>query len=532
MKKLLCSTIAALSVAAAPGPASAGDELALSDLLDMNILTRVMLDFGVMLLRSQVDMTYDGISVTRSGHEISITGLTFYPSINWDREGLCEIAIARLDISSSGGIGRSEMHFEALGTTVEPLCLPPEAREPLAMTGYERIAVDRLYMDMEYEVGSSEMDLSGHLALADAAVVDASASFDYFWFREGPWGDPEPAMLLSSVVVSIEDRGLLERIRPIVPPDAFNFDAAPQIVAAGLEQALSEGGFREITGAERSFIAATSAAVGDFLGGSGRISAVARPSQPVWLGPNTFRRPSDMITVLSPEITSGAAVGAAEMIGTDLLAAALSGEALAPEDARRVGLALLDGVGAPLAPTVGRSLLEPLAGGDPEVAMAMAEALADDDPVAAYVHALAAAEAGADRALALLDEVEAELTAADLLRLQGQSRAAIVEAATGASELRDAALAKMLGVGQRRSYADAYVLASLAAAAGDLSSAALRDRIARRISAHDEDGSWDAQVGALDEEVLGVWTGLLGPRFGASAGGGSGGSSGGWGSTD
>ncbi len=513
MKRLL-SAAAVLATCAVPlsSQAQAQEASPLEQLLDINNLTRAVIDFGVLMLRSQVDVTYEGISVSRAGSEISIVGLKFFPFYEWDPEGFCEIGIARLDLSNSGRPGQSEMHIEAVGTEVASACLPPEPREALSMTGYPGIDVERLYVDLSFDVGSSALDVDGHLALKDAAVIDVAATFDYFWFRDTGYGDPDPAMQLSSAVVSIEDRGLLERIRPIVPPEAFSFDAAPQIVTRGLQEALGEGGFRQLTPAETAFTEQAGAAVGEFLGGAGTLTVTSRPRTPVWLGPDTFRGPGDVITMLEPKIEAGTTAGSASMVPASVLAAALDGGALGDAEAKQAGLALLTGVGAPLAPALGRSLLEPLAGSDPEAALALAGALADDDPVAAYRFALAAAAGGADGGLAALDGIEQDLTADQILSLQTTDRGSFISGVQSVAELRDGALAALMGVSRPRSYEDAYVMASLAAAAGDLSSAALRDRILRRLADHGGDG-WEGTFEGLNQEVLGVWTGMLAPRL-------------------
>lgn len=526
MKKLLCSA-AALAISVAP--ATAQDEVALADIFDLNTITRVLIDMGVLALRSQVDVTYEGVSVSRGGNEISLVGVNLYPVMVWDINGLCEIEIARLDMSNAGTLGESKIHLEAIGTRVTPACLPPEALELVAATGYEMIAVDRLFVDFDFDVGSSALDVAGHLALRDAAVIDVAASFDYFWFRDTGYGEPDPAMLLSSAVVSIEDLGLLDRVKPMVPPGQFDLATAGQMITQQLENALSQGGFAPVTPDGSAFAAAAGEAVGAFLNdGAGRISVTVRPDEPIWIGPDSFGGPGDMIAAFSPSITAGEAPGAADRIDPELLALVLGGGAASPDDMRRTGLALLNGVGAPYAPAAGRSILASLPGDDPEIALALARSFATSDEEAAYGYALDAAAAGAKGALALLDRIETGLSSGTILSIQGRDIDRLVEAAQSAGDLRDAALRAMSGIGERRSYASAYVLASLAAAAGDLSSAGLRDRIGQRMRSHDASGAWADEANALDGAVLDIWLGGLGARVGSS-GGGAGGGSGGWG---
>jgi hypothetical protein len=199
------------------------------------------------------------------------------------------------------------------------------------------------------------------------------------------------------------------------------------------------------------------------------------------------------------------------MLPVALLVAAIEApESLSDADRVLVGRALLSGHGAPLNIALARDLLVPVAlAGDGGVAADLAGAFAEMDPAEAYGFALRAAGQGMPGALATLDRIEAVLDLATILSAQRDVAGEDLPDAPYASvsAMRATALARALGTAVSRDYGQAWYWASLAAAAGDRTAAALRDEIAARMASHDTQGPavWAAATAELTARMTEEW---------------------------
>ena len=247
------------------------------------------------------------------------------------------------------------------------------------------------------------------------------------------------------------------------------------------------------------------------------------PPDGVWLNKEIFEFPGLAIVALNP-VVSAAPLISRSLISTAELTAAINGQLATLDEAARlrVGGALLTGLGAPRSVVHGRALLQPMAEEwHPGASLLLARALAaDGEPQQAYRMALRAAAGNESGGITVADNLEDKL-GADLIlgaqieaaqswpgaaERQGTDQALIEAADIGA--MRERAHAAAMGKGGPRSYGQAYYWASLAAAAGDRSSARLRDQLDRRF-ARAEGAARDAWKGVAMEaaaNAIQTWT--------------------------
>ncbi len=404
--------------------------------------------------------------------------------------------------------------------------------------GYDGATVDNVSIDTAFQFGSSAADITLHAAVKDAAVLNATAAFDYVWLTgvipepDNPSGEPYPVALLNQAEIAIENKGLFERLEPMLAGQLGDINEAPSVVQSILMEAVSDGvnppGEREI-----AFVNNVAEEVGRFVQNRDRLVISVSPPEGVWLEEEVFQSPATAIAALNPTVSRAPLVSRA-LIGAAELAAAIGGDAgeLDEETRLRVGEALLTGIGAPRSILHGEALLEPLAENwNASAALLLAEALSTDGADGdAYAMALRAAAGGETRGMTLADSLEERMGAQAVLSTQAEASAdwpgaeariaADQEILNGAdvAAMRERAHAAALGRSVPRSYADAYFWASLAAAAGDRSSAGLRARLDKRFpQAEGEDrDAWRGVSLASAQTAITVWTeGGLGARIAA-----------------
>ncbi len=503
------------------------------DLLSPDHVATLLLQSGITALRSQAEISYDALSVDLAGGTVAITGLSGAPLPGAGVDEACRFGADRLAVAglspAAAGVGR--LRLEAVGLSLGAACLDREAREALAAAGLQTLVVDRASASFAYRVGPGAADVSVLLSAPGVADVEATLALDYLALVDPGMGpDPVPLARLRSGAVTVEDRGLLARLRPLMPPEMADPAAAARGVAGEVAQGLerenraaerrariARGESTEapleapLTDAQRAFVASLEREIARFLTDGGAVTLATAVAGPAVLidAAALDGDPRPLFEALAPRF-SAAPPARAEILPTVLVGRALTVPgALSAEERRRVGLAFLSGRGVPRDIDRGAALLAPLAGHDAEVDTALAEALADRDPVAAYGHALAAAAAGAPGALALLDRIEAGLDVGALLAAQGAAEpaAAAEDAFASVGALRAAALAAMMGTARPRSYASAWFYASLAAAAGDVAGAGLRDEIETRMAARGPAAlaAWKETTAPLAAVILREW---------------------------
>ncbi|MCG6901786.1 MAG: hypothetical protein LJE68_03810, partial [Rhodobacter sp.] len=212
-----------------------------------------------------------------------------------------------------------------------------------------------------------------------------------------------------------------------------------------------------------------------------------------------------------------------DILPVALLQQALGEDAaqLSIEDRKRLGIALVTGVGAPRNSAVGTMLLGDLArGGDGDAAAAMAGALEHRAPEDAYRWALLAGRANEAGATAMLDRLERSLPFARVLELQNDVSGGDTHpsgALNRVSSIRDEASMRLSGRGQARSYQIAAMWAMIGAAAGDPEAADILGDIDERVRLGGDSAreAWAAAESSASQQATSAWVGQdLPARFG------------------
>lgn len=492
-------------------------------------LQRMAIQYGVLVARSFVDLTYDNIAVEPGTGDIILTGLRLYPDLTWDEEGACEITVDRLMMASANGLDRLGSALSLDDVTIPPACLQPDVADTLAGFGYDGLTIDSAAIDTEYDIPSSSADMVVSAAVADAADISLTAQFDYVWFRlpvidssdpEAAAADAVPVARLGSAELVVENRGLWQALEPMLAEQMGDLSAIPQMVEMMLGGALSQGGERTPTPEETAFVDQLTAEVARFIENKDRLVITAAPEDgSVLLTEELMSSPEALIAALDPVVSSVPAAYRA-MISPADLAAAMGGGDLDDATRLRVGEALVTGVGAPRSVETGRTLLAPLADRwDARAALLSARAdRAAGDMQAAYAMALRAMAGGEAAAIGLADELEAEMPLVAVLSAQAEAAAGRPGADQAGAEadalvangdiagMRRRANAAATGRNRPRDYAEAYYWASLAAAAGDRGADVLRDRLDTRFAGQE---GWRETAAAEATKALETWTGGL-----------------------
>lgn len=346
-------------------------------------------------------------------------------------------------------------------------------------TGGPTINISDLDISGLQTIGSGRTEIEFALESPDIARLSAVASFDYFslsspdllrHLREGPAHDrpvppagtagepappPVPRGTLRHAHVTIEDRGGLDRLQALLPPDAAGV-AIDGIVTAPAGSPM--GDFqRELAEAAHSF-----------LTNRGQMTIEVRPPEPVDFDFVLLDTPDQAIGLFAPRIVEGRASPAVALIAdpSDL------------SDPRALGLALASGQGVPRDPARAVDMLTPFAG-EPEVDLELArQFLAMRNPAAAYSHAQSAAAGAMPDAVPLLDRIERTLPLSDILSAQPPATTELpAEVFATTDQTAALALRYARGDGVARSYGLAYRLGLIAAARGHGGAQALIDRL-------------------------------------------------------
>jgi hypothetical protein len=494
--------------------------------------------YGLLALRTAVDLSYESVTVDPRTGDTVINGLTFYPRMAWESETPCVVTVERVAVADLSGQASLESMVQISGITVPPECVEPQTAALLQGFGYPELVVTGASLRFGYDLPSAEADLEVNAAIADAGELNLTAAFDYLSLRAENLGDLEdgvaalgegsaeaalrPVAHLRSAELSFENRGVWKRVEPFLQTQMQGeLSGLPQLVSQLLLQALVRPE-RSPTAAETDFAADVGEEVARFLEEKNRLVLTVAPEGGVLLNAALLDDPSRLVAALEPRV-SARPEARAGILPPDALSAALSGGGeLDAETRLRAGEALVTGIGAPRAPAEGRALLEPLAEDwQPRAALLVARAQAEaGETPAAYAMALRAMAGEAEGATGLVDRLEARLGAEALLdaqeaALEGwpgrgawEDRLAAAQAEGDVLALRRLAFDASVGRGMPRSYARAYFAASLAAAAGDRGAAALRGRLDARFRGADGTAhpAWAETADAAAAEALAAWT--------------------------
>ena len=512
---------AALATGGVIGSAPAKADTAADAQDVLAFLQRIASHYMILTARSFVDLTYDQLTIEPGTNNMVISGLKVYPVLDWDKDGKCEIAVERIVTGDVYSFETSSTSIEVSGVTVPGACFEQDVAGMMASFGYEQIVVDQASIEVSYTLPSSSAEVIIQAAVKDAMDISLSGEFSYLWFNipmDGR-GDPYPVAQLKSAEVAIENKGLWEKLEPMVGAQMGDVNQVPAMIQMGLAQMLAEGGTRELSAVETAFVENLAAEVGRFLSEKNRLVVTAAPDGGVWLDENAFDKPQNLISALRP-VVSGVPAAYRRIVAPTDLTAALTGS---PDEATamRVGEALVTGIGAPRSVSDGAKLLTPLAqAGNGKAAALLAQAFSESgDAATGYEMALIALAAGEMSALGVADKLEAKMKLADVLAAQERilqswndpnGFGAAMETAGKNGDvgaIRKAANALSVGSNTPRSYAAAYLMATIAAAGGDRGADSLRDRLNRRFG---DDAAWRETVAKTEAEAVSIWTSGVG----------------------
>ena len=526
------ATVATLVALAAP--ALAETRPSLWDLFTPENMVRRLVQAGIGVLRTKVELQYDHILPDPIAGEVTLTGVKAWPAVPWDGDG-CILTADRVTIATSepGDWDQVKLRLNLIGGSATPGCLAPDARDVMTKAGLDSLDLAQGTVEIDYTVSSAKATVRLHLDSPQVALLDGSAHFSYLAANATPGDTGDTvAAYLTDASLTIVNQGGWERVKNLLPPD-MSGPALATGVTVGLTQVIGEATAaadttagrtpdQTLTEEQKTFVLQAGHQVARFMTAKDQIVIeTTLPDSEVRLTSTFFDDPRAAFHDLRPTVQAHSDAKA-PLIEAAMMTRALAGDADTSDDQRlAVGTALITGTGAPKSVEKGRALLEPLAqAGNTQAALTLARALAESDPAAAYHQALVAAAAGEDGATAVLDGLEETLDTGALLDAQGvlAGVSALSDADfASVSALRTAALARMTGETETRSYPLAWFWASLAAAAGDPAATDLRDSIDRRMHLHGPaaDAAWAAARAPMEVAALHEWvTRDLGTTFG------------------
>ncbi|MFQ5622789.1 MAG: hypothetical protein ACE5FS_05265 [Paracoccaceae bacterium] len=516
MKHLLVTAICA-GIALPAAAQSSDTRPSLWEYITGERIMQALVQTGVMALRSQVDLTYGHISGDLLAGQVALSDVTLWPEMPWDRDRNCRVSATRMVLSGAPITkwDHRTLKIDMLGVRADSACIPPQPRAILGSIGYKSIDVDRLFATFDYRPGPSSLDVALHANLPSAGVLDVTAFMDYAWIDNLDGSDPVPVVSLASAEATFEDAGLRQRATPLLPQELRDPNTAALVLTTNLSQALAQASGGSLNEAQSAFIDSAGTEVTRFLTEGGRIAVNITPQKSVWLNEDSVQNVGQLFADLQPLVGHGSK-RQRSVLPPEVLSTALSEpDKLTPAQRLAAGTALTTGIGAPRSVERGRQLLQPLAAtGNPEAAMQAATALQDSDPTTAYAFAVAAGASGAEHALGLIDRIEGRISTADALAAQNNVlkswRDNTISAALRSGDLnalRVLTLQYLTGDGAPRSYVRAYLLATVAAAAGDAGGISLRDELDQRMRLRGPDASeaWANAAASAEKKAMEIW---------------------------
>ncbi len=536
---------AALSVLALP-LAGRAEPLSWSDVITPDRIVQSVLQYGVMALRTQVDLKYGDMTVNLLNDRITLTDLQLWPLPAWDENVECEIRVDRLSLVQAplDQTSRVRLKLSLYGITAPAICLPPQARGILFAVGLRELSLPNLSFDVDYDVASSGAKIRANGVVANIAAFDAVGDFSYLWVDgRDSMDNPDPVVELTAASLSLEDLGGWKTARTMLPPPMKDAKSAAPVIAGMLTGAFNKMNYRSqesggpvpITPGQSEFIASATAAWAGFLADPRRIvlETAIPPGENAYVDFQLYEvEPWQVFADLSPRVSLAPAQARAAL-PVALLSKALGENAAALDaaDLLRVGLALTSGIGAPRNIAAGAKILAGLArDGNAEAAQALSQVLETRQPDLAYAWALRAGAAGLSGTTARLDRIEAALPLSRVLEIQEQvSKGAShpVDALDSVAAIKEQARQRLTGRGQARSYGIAAMWAMLAAATGDAEAADILAEIDQRVARADAEGAsaWAGVEARSSKLAMNAW---VSRDLAASLGGGNRGCAWGW----
>jgi len=452
----------------------------------------------VLGARSAFDLQYDGLVYDERTMGLSLRGVTVAPP---NTMGLadCTIRVDAMTLTPAIAEDALGLRIEADGLSAKPSCAQDIGMIAAAMFGPEALGADRASVDLDYAMGRSALTIDAHLQTAQTGTVDVSAAMSGLHADMDEEGMNTLDGTLDSLEVKVDD---LDRLRGMLPMLGVEGDPADEAVS------MIRGGLAEVADidAGRAFVDSAEVEIARFLEDGGALTVRMTAEKPVPLAAlMATDGPQDTVPLLEPLMAARPEAGETIYAWDTVDAMTVDFAALSDERKREVARAFATGTGVPRSDETALTLYAELAeSGDADSALAAAMLIAGRDEELAYALALDAGASDAEGSRLALDRIEAAMALDAVLRVQDEAPGdGERETVADLVALRNLARRSLDGQGARRSYRDALIYASLAAAAGDRVSKQLYDRLVARF---DGEAGWDETVRASSEEALRMWT--------------------------
>lgn len=511
MKRFLAITVFCISATTAVAQTS-DSRPTLWDFFTVERFATAFFNQLITYARAGADVRFESVQVDPVAGLIRVTGLEVSPKIQGIDPDACTITATRttLDFSPFDQINSARFRV-ALDDVVAGFdCLPREARPVLGFLGLSDLNIDRADIGVDYDVPSGGAQVQLQAGVDGLVTVLLDADVDYVSYRyDFEVEDVDPSVDLNAARLQIEDQGLSARLEQVLPPEMRDPVTLSDQLGAELANALRDAnGETPLNPEQERFIAEAQEMARLVAAGAGKIVVETDiAAQPARLNEATGDNPAALFALLAPRVAPATKAIGQTITRADLIAA--RDASVSASDQRRIGEALLSGVGAPRNIELGLTLLAPLAEeGDAGAALLMAEVLFERDIEASYTLASQAAAGGQAAALAVLDRAEDTLRFPTLMTLQNEAADADLAAPdrfATLAEMRRAALDHLTGLDAIRSYELAYFWASMAAAGGDTAAARLRDEIDERMRLRGLSDEWAETTEDIEALVLEGW---------------------------
>ena len=484
------------------------------------LLQRFLVQHLLLLGRGFLDLTYDHFAIEPGTNAMVLSGLKLFPPVDLEPDQECEISIDQIVLDATFDLNLISIGWEAAGARVPNTCFGPEARDALTKAGYENILFDTVSLDVAYLLTDSSARIAVRTAVRDAAVLSLDAEFDYFWFTQPvieALDDPYLIGDVSRAEFTVEDLGLVKRIEPIIMErTGFGRQDILQFLRTAVLQILKTDESQPLTEAEQAFVEELLAGVSAFLEHRQPLVVTVNPVDVVFSDDIFLYSEGDHVEFLRPRVSNFPSALRSIVPPADVAAALADATSLDDPSRMKIGTALLTGDGVPRSIEAGTRILLPVANSwSGEAAVILAKAYRSvEQNEDAYRMALIAMASGERSGVAIADELELLMPLAEIMAIQdgvsgdwlgtaGFEKA--VNAAVADGDVRviaGHARAVAAGHDMPRSFGTAYMLATLAAAAGDRSAARLRDRLDRRFGG---DVNWRSTSSKASDEAMAIW---------------------------
>lgn len=500
----------ALALVALPAAAQDSARPGFWDLITVEHVSTALMHSALSWARLLADVRYDQMSVDPVAMRATLTGVQIEPLIPDIPHGTCRITAARITIN--GGpldrIDAGRMRIAADGLGVDAGCFPTEGANMLRALGFPRLTAPWAEIDLRYDYASGGATVRLSTDFDRLASLNLSADLDYVSYRID-FGTEEPVLAadLTHAELTLRDLGGWSLAQNFLPPELKQPGALGPVIEGAVTQAIAEANGAEVPASapQGAFAARAGQIAAGFGPGAQVVLSTGIASPPFRLDEKTTAEFRRFFDALNPQLDPSAPALRSALPVADLQAVLNAEEP--PADGLAIGRALVTGIGAPRNTAQGVRLLAPLAqAGNAEASQLIGGALEHSQPETAYAHALHAAAAGQPGALALLDRIERNLPYDQVIEAQNAlmagPEAALYDDLAG---MRAAARGFLTGTGRPRSWRAAYYWASMAAAAGDASGAALRDEIAETLRLRGDTTAWAVEAESLENGVLRDW---------------------------